>query len=325
MKKIFTLLLVLSSTLLIAQSTIDFENFNLSQDTFLNGSDLSGGFTSGDVFLQNNYVPDPNYPSWSGWSISNKTDITTPGFGNQYSSITGGGQGGSATYAVSFNFAPNILNLQGNAIGKVVEGMYITNGTYPYLSMRDGDGFAKQFGGEGDDPDFFLLTIRSYTNGQLSTDSVDFYLADYRFADNAQDYIVDEWTWVDLTSLGAVDSLAFQLRSSDVGAYGVNTPQYFCIDNLRVGADPLNTYSPELESAIKAFPNPANHFVNIEWNQTDNARLELYSVSGKLLLNQILEPGLNEVDLARLSTGLYISKIIDKKGDWFTQKLSVNK
>jgi hypothetical protein len=32
--------------------------------------------------------------------------------------------------------------------------------TYAALSMRDGDGFAKQFGGaSGDDPDYFLLTI----------------------------------------------------------------------------------------------------------------------------------------------------------------------
>ena len=45
---------------------------------------------------------------------------------------------------------------------------------------------------------------------------MEFYLADYRFANNASDYIVRDWTFVNLASLGAVSKLTFGLTSSDV-------------------------------------------------------------------------------------------------------------
>ena len=98
--------------------------------------------------------------------------------------------------------------------------------------MRDGDGFAKKFGGvSGNDPDFLKLTITGF-NGAAATGSVDFFLADYRFANNAQDYIVKAWTFVDLSSLGAVTRLGFDLTSTDNGPFGMNTPGYVAIDTL---------------------------------------------------------------------------------------------
>ena len=59
-----------------------------------------------------------------------------------------------------------------------------------------------------------------------------FYLADYRSTDSAHDYIVDDWTWVDLSGLGTVDRIEFTLSSSDVGSFGMNTPAYFAMDCL---------------------------------------------------------------------------------------------
>jgi hypothetical protein len=38
------------------------------------------------------------------------------------------------------------------------QGVYVTNTTYAYNSMRDGDMFAKKFGGPtGNDPDWYKL------------------------------------------------------------------------------------------------------------------------------------------------------------------------
>ncbi|MBN2270361.1 MAG: DUF4465 domain-containing protein, partial [Sedimentisphaerales bacterium] len=65
-----------------------------------------------------------------------------------------------------------------------------------------------------------------------ATEPVTFYLADYRYADNSRDYIVDTWRYVDLSSLGPVKSLEFTLSSSDVGAWGMNTPASFVIDSI---------------------------------------------------------------------------------------------
>ena len=64
------------------------------------------------------------------------------------------------------------------------------------------------------------------------TDTVDFYLADFRFEDNSQDYIVTDWTWLDLNTLGNVTEISFAWSSSDTGVWGMNTPAYFCMDDV---------------------------------------------------------------------------------------------
>ncbi|MBK8620921.1 MAG: DUF4465 domain-containing protein [Saprospiraceae bacterium] len=229
MKYIFTLILMFYIVVFYAQVSWDFEEFNLPENRYQDDAGSDGGFTNGLVFLPNYY--DREFFYWTGWAVSNVTDKTTPGFGNQYSAIPGSGFNGSKHYVVNSAFGNNNMILRNEAAGKPVNGMYITNSTYTYFSMKDGDAFAKKFGGiTGNDPDFFLLKIKGYSEGNITSDSVNFYLADYRFSDNNQDYIVKTWEWVDLSSLGNVDSLSFELSSSDTGQFGMNTPAYFCAD-----------------------------------------------------------------------------------------------
>jgi hypothetical protein len=110
--------------------------------------------------------------------------------------------------------------------------------------MKNGHQFAKKFGGPtGTDPDWFRLTVKAWYSGALSTDSVDVYLADFRSADSTQDYILKTWKYVSLKKLGNVDSLTFSLNSSDVGSFGMNTPAYFCLDDL-ITSDGINTVAP---------------------------------------------------------------------------------
>lgn len=201
----------------------------------------SGGFTSGGASF-NNLFQDfgGGFTSWAGFAISNVVDTTTPGFVNQYAAFAGEGAGSSATYAVAFQdsfvpFAPTITF----ATDVGVESLRVTNTTYAGLSVRDGDGFAKKFGGAGGtDPDFFRLTVRGFDSHGAETASVEFYLADYRFPDSGADYVVDDWATLDLELLGVVRSLVFELDSSDVGAFGMNTPAYFAIDDLVVVPEP---------------------------------------------------------------------------------------
>jgi len=314
MKHFFTTLFIFSLALLNAQTTTDFESFDLEAGEFLNGSDGSGGFSTENLFLPNSYLDDPQFPSWSGWSISAATDTMTAGFMNQYSAITGAGFEGSTNYAVSFS-ATNILELRRDAVGKVIEGMYVTNGTYPYLSIKDGDGFTKKFGGlVGDDPDYFLLTIKKYFEGELSTDSINFYLADYRFEDNTQDYIIDEWTYVDLTSLGNVDSLQFTLSSTDNNPiFGMNTPAYFCIDNFMTRDQATFTSAPKLDLDLTIFPNPTSNFLNFTWEQQQGI-VQVVDLQGRILLEQILQKGNNQIEVNQLVHGLYSLQFITEEG-----------
>jgi hypothetical protein len=43
---------------------------------------------------------------------------------------------------------------------------------------------------------------------------------------------LNQWSEVDLSSLGEVKSIEFALSSSDVGTWGMNTPAYFAADTV---------------------------------------------------------------------------------------------
>ncbi|MEZ4843608.1 MAG: DUF4465 domain-containing protein [Bacteroidia bacterium] len=202
-----------------------FNNIKLpGNDTFWNGADSSGGFLSGKAFFKNNY--NHSWGIWSGFALSNTTDTLTADFTNQYSAIAGHDANFTTNYAVISEEATVVL-LQ----PEMVEGVLVTNGTYPYLSMKNGDGFAKKFGGAtGDDPDYFRIVATGFHNNDSTKTT--FYLADYRSKDNAGDYIVKDWQYMDLSSLGVVDSIRFSFESSDAGQFGINTPKFFCMDNF---------------------------------------------------------------------------------------------
>ncbi len=230
-----------------AQTVSDFENLTLSPNSFWDGSDLSGSFASGNVNFHNTY--NTGWGIWdSGFAYSNMKDTTTSGYTNLYSARTAIGYSNSANYAVGQNNAK--LHLTGAAAGKQINGFYATNSNYAYFSMKDGDSFAKKFGGvTGNDPDWFKLSVTGYYNGTPIFDTVDFFLADFRSADNAQDYILKDWQWVNLTTLGNVDSLVFLLNSSDTGTYGMNTPPFFCIDNFTTADATVGMFPPSVGHA----------------------------------------------------------------------------
>lgn len=260
----FFFFFLFSATLSLAQSTASFEELDLPLDTFLNNADTLGGYQSGDAFFPNVFNPDFGGYWESGWAISTMRDTSTSGAGNLYSVITGSGSGiggTSKTYAVGQQ--NSMVHIGGNSMGKVVNGLYLTNGTYPHNSMRDGDDFAKKFGGEdGTDPDFFRLEIRKFYEGELDTNAVAFYLADFRFEADSLDYIVDDWKWVDLSNLGNVDSLQFTLVSSDIGEFGINTPLFFCMDNLEMSNFEINIPVDENISTFEENNLSTNSFLN---------------------------------------------------------------
>lgn len=242
MRVLVPVVLLLTPTWAMAQSTASFEDLSVPPEGYYNGSDFAGGFSSGGVFFNNAFTDfGGGFTAWSGFSYSNHTDVTTPGFGNQYSAyhLPGGGGDGSPNYGVAFAFS------RGDAFITWGEGLRpvsvrLTNTTYAALSMRDGDGFGKQFGGpSGNDPDFFEVTLHGLDSGGGSTGSVTFALADYRFADNSLDYIVERWTTVDLAGLSTLTRrIELEFASSDVGQFGINTPTYVALDNLQLAAIP---------------------------------------------------------------------------------------
>lgn len=298
-----TVLLSWTISFLGAQTTTTFESFGLEAGNFINDASPADAFQAGNLSLPNEFFG----TYWSGWVISSATDTQTPGVGNQYSAITGGGVDGSDTYALTYEFGGSIIRLENEAAGGVVEGLYVTNSTYAYFSMLEGDDFAKRFGGEtGEDPDYFSLRIRAFYNGNLSTDSVEFFLADYRFADPADDYIVDDWTYLDLSGLGNVDSLLFKLYSSDSNEFGPNTPAYFCLDNVTTRDMPVATDEPLHPWSIDVYPNPVAENLMLHWPSSHEGQGALFNLQGQQVASFTLRPGDQSISLRHLAPGSYV-------------------
>ena len=236
MKKFSVLFVSLFSLFFVtaANAEITFEDLTLAPDSSWNGSDVSGGFTSGGAAFNNAY--DPTWSSWSGYGYSNRTDTTLTGPAGAFNAIPGSGAQGSANYGVGYVGDPT----WGGAIPTItfpaaqsVAGFYVTNNNYAYDSMLNGDAFSKKFAAG----DWFLLTITGKDADGVTVGAVSTYLA------QGTD-ILNTWMWVDLSGLDSlVKSLEFTLTSSDMGAFGMNTPAYFCIDNIIVGQQPIPTLS----------------------------------------------------------------------------------
>jgi len=311
---VFPLLMLAIIATSQAQVLIDLEDTELEADTFWNGVDQEGGFASGPAFFRNVYATEFGGYWASGWALSSKTDSLTPGFMNLYSARPGSGAEGSAQYAVGQQNA--IISFPESPDGVELNSVAIANTTYAFFSMREGDDFAKKFGGEsGDDPDFFKLTIFKYLKDSLYTDSVEVYLADYRFVNNDSDYIQSDWITADLSPLGTADSLLFVLSSSDVGQNGVNTPLFFALDNLQLS--PLMVSTGEKTWAgrpnIKVYPNPTNDRAFVEMNSGEVVRgsFQLFTISGQLLMEQWVSDLRYEIDLGSLPSGCYVIKYSD--------------
>jgi hypothetical protein len=208
-------------SLVKAQGITDFEDLSLASQSYWNGSDSSGGFASGSAWFGNNY--DTMYDSWDGFAYSNKRDTTSSDWmSSQYNAITGGGQGGSTNYAVGYAgwLTPPTMILDEPT---VVSGLYVTNNNYAYYTMLNGGLFgAKKFGSG----DWFKLEITGKDAAGAVTGNVNFYLAEGT-------NIVNDWRFVNLTTLGTVKSVEFRLSSTDNDpVWGMNTPGYFVIDTV---------------------------------------------------------------------------------------------
>ena len=298
MKQLFTIFGLFMHLFLSAQVVATFEVIEVPPDSFLNGRDADGQFRSANAIFPNDYLAE--FDAWSGWAISRRSDFMTPGFQNQYSSITGGGRDGSLKYGVTFGVERTVRFESRVAL----EGFYISNNTYAYYSMRDGDAFAKRFGGEsGNDPDFFKVTIFKYIDGAVSTDSVEFFLADYRTNDK---FIRRNWDWVNLSPLGEADSLLMVLASSDVGEFGINTPLYFCMDDLTTRPLSTSARSPFAQSDLRAYPNPVREQLQLTWNGATTGMVQLFDLNGKLLLQKALTGNATTIDLHALPAGVYV-------------------
>ena len=67
------------------------------------------------------------------------------------------------------------------------------------------------------------------------------------------------------------------------------------------------------QNKISVFPNPVHNILNIKNDTADISKVDVYSITGKLLLS--VDGNLNEINLENLDSGMYFVKITTQDGN----------
>ena len=191
--------------------------------------------------------------SWCYWSgghaISNyaSADIETNGGFNSQLTIykksdnlelvrTGGGHNGSDNFAVHFGYADNsIYSLPeaslpaltfADGTARVIDHMYVNNICYALNCYMNGNGLTAKIG-----PDDWVAIVAKGYNGDEKTGEAKIYLC------NGPENIVTDWTKFDLSGLGKVTKVTFNVTGSSDNGYGFSQPAYFAYDDVAVRFD----------------------------------------------------------------------------------------
>ena len=247
---------------------------------------VSGSFRFSN-FADDTWMGEPTTPYWGNYAYSQTTTNTFETYIiDQFNNAVGGGVDNSKTFLVAYPQGGTI-DVINNEDGAVIPGMYITNNAWVVDAILNGDGMSTIDGTAAGEStgnvgfqtgDWFKLTI-SADNGN----SIEYYLADYQSADESAHYYVNDWRWIDLSSLGTVKSLSFFLTSSRRNSWGMTTPAFFCLDNI--GAENPNANS--ITTRINQIPD------------SENAQ-GIYSIDGKVLTRGSKQKG---VQIVRMKDG----------------------
>lgn len=302
-------------------SVENFDTFTLTPNSYYKDTVHTSWSTSESDFAYKWHGTTGSGYWQSGSAYTNMKDTVNGTYTNLYGNITGSGLSGN-----------NYVTMQDLSVIKVkhlsiVSGFYITNTTFAWKAIKKGNQFSRKFGDttgtgsgtsipQGQYPDWFLLKVVGYRYGVATTDTIKFYLADYRPAGTVNDVVVKNWQFVNCTTLGIVDSLRFMMSSSDNSFGYMNTPSYFSIDNLTTNTT-VGVHELESISNISLFPNPAKESVTINYaSKTENAlRIRLFDISGKEVMQaeqqNSVGPNLMHLETSALEAGVYFVELSD--------------
>ncbi len=194
---------------------------------------MMGSFRSGSFEFNNFYWAD--YDSWAFFGYANYTGNQYTGSMSQQWNNTVGGGYQSPTYGVLY-----YSSWMGNAeatlpdfpLGATVSGMWVVNSAWVADAIANGDGMSGPF----EKGDKMTLTAIGFDADDEECGSTDFLLADYTADDPALWYAVNDWRWMDLSTLGPVTRIRFVISSTKSNEFGMTTPGYACFDDLGISS-----------------------------------------------------------------------------------------
>ncbi len=221
--------------------TIDFEDLPYYSSDYENGSNLGSDYfddyweynlshfdSRGAIFQNIRFADDDPYfqGMWHGWAYSKDSNTVNPGYDNSYSSATGTGAAGSASYALlyhadfmgpSFTELTSFVQLPTGLDRPLSLDICNTAWTVAYMEEKfPGNTFS------------MTLTIKALDAGMGVISSRDIILGDGMS-------ILKDWTTIDLSGFGSgVNFLDFTLSSTDAKGLFMNPPAYVAVDNIVV-------------------------------------------------------------------------------------------
>lgn len=72
---------------------------------------------------------------------------------------------------------------------------------------------------------------------------------------------------------------------------------------MKIGWEPLST--PSFESSVSLYPNPAQDYIMVKNNFTENQTVVIYNVAGQTIMKQEINQNENSLDVTKLASGIY--------------------
>lgn len=147
-------------------------------------------------------------------------------------SQSGMGHNGSDNFCVHYGYTDN-SGFSGTSLptlyfsdgeARVIDHMYVTNICYALNCYLNGNGLTAKITEE----DWVKIVAIGYNASEEESGRVELYLV------NGPDCIVTDWTLFDLSSLGAVLKVEFNITGSSDNGYGFSQPAYFAYDDVAV-------------------------------------------------------------------------------------------
>ena len=167
--------------------------------------------------------------SWEGFTLSTVSQDTA----NVLSCVAKGGLNGEGTpYVIGYysewvsqsqEYSSNIIDFNGDYYPEYV---YICQNSNTHKAITQGEFNARAFTQE----DTLALIIQALDSDMQPTATMTYYLA----VDGERN---EGWTKVPLNSLGKTSRLSFSMTTTDIGAWGANTPLYFALDALTINTE----------------------------------------------------------------------------------------
>ncbi|MDR2083967.1 MAG: DUF4465 domain-containing protein [Bacteroidales bacterium] len=307
-KKLLSIVAILMFATNVFCQTATFEDFELANESHYQGDESLDGFTSGTFFFGNSFTEEWDY--WEGFAVSNHTTKEFDPDNNiegQFYNVVGSGYKDSKNFGVVYPpyGGLSMVTMPENS-SMQVKGVYVTNSAWTYYTMLNGDTYMGDPFGQGD----WYKIIATGENSEGETTTTEFYLADFRSDNPNEHYIIEEWTWFDLSVLGEIVNVGFDLDASRKNEYGLTITSYFCIDDFNgTGNAGINNF--DLTTDIIVYPNPVSDYVNIDFENNSDItvkNIRLYNINGEVL-ESVIPSEFCIINMEKYKSGIYFIEI----------------